>query len=325
MADRDLRPLPAGSKVGLVQPSEKCQREKPLPDLGEGFPAEARAAIEAGEAALGDLRQNTFHRWYLVGGACFMLRNVALNRSGANAPAGKRYNQVYATLVHLWPELAKLDKSARAHSIWLFSNSQAVESWLATLPRNQRDRWTHPRTIRNHFEKRFPPLMPELSQGHKPRPAKRSRGRSELPLGDRSREDLEALIATLEDLLSDRDREIVDLNSLIEEKDREIQQLREDVAWERAAKKQLETVITPPLARETLKIIPPTKLGQPDYAAWARALWDRASELTALELTWLLDDNGADLDEYERWFPGAGVGLEDRIRTRIRKLEAAVT
>jgi hypothetical protein len=46
-------------------------------------------------------------------------------------------------------------------------------------------------------------------------------------------------------------------------------------------------------------------------------------ELSALELQHLLSDNRASFDEYERRFPGAGIGLEDRIRARIEFLQNA--
>jgi hypothetical protein len=313
--------------------------ESPLPDLGEGFPPEVLQTLTAGEEALVDLRENTVHRWYLVGGACFLLRNVALSRSGANSPTGKRYNREYAILANNWPHLAKLDKGTRSHSIWLFQNWDAVQAWLATLPQNQRDEWTHPRTIRNHFEKRYPHLMRDKPTAFKPRPPRTKRGWNRQPLGERTREDLEALVAGLEDTLSDRDREIAELNAAIEEKDREIRQLREDLAWERARNRQLAAIVTPPAAatvvrpdgevaeivhavtRASQEITPPVKYGHADYLAWAKRVLEHSDKLSALELHYLLADNSEHLDEYEHSFPGAGIGLEDRIRERIDKLE----
>jgi hypothetical protein len=54
---------------------------------------------------------------------------IALSRSGANSPAGGRYNRVYATLAYAWPQLAKLDKSVRSHAIWLFENYDLVKAY----------------------------------------------------------------------------------------------------------------------------------------------------------------------------------------------------
>ena len=49
----------------------------------------------------------------------------------------------------------------------------------------------------------------------------------------------------------------------------------------------------------------------------------RLGELSVVKLRWLLADNSAYLDEFERVFPGAGVGLEEKIMERIRELEEA--
>jgi hypothetical protein len=169
--------------------------EPPLPDLGEGFPAEARQAIEAGEHALVDLRENTVHRWYLVGGACFMLRNVSMHRSGSNTPTGKRYNQVFAVLAASWPQLPRLHKGVRSDSVWLFENYDDVRDWLATLPQNQPDMWTHPSVLHRQYNKRHPSLRPDIGSAHRPHRPRHKLQWNWQSLQDRSREDLEAMIA----------------------------------------------------------------------------------------------------------------------------------
>jgi len=61
----------------------------PLPDLGEGFDHPgARKAIEIGEQALTDLRENSVERWISAGAAWKALQNFALHRSGSNSPSG---------------------------------------------------------------------------------------------------------------------------------------------------------------------------------------------------------------------------------------------
>ena len=137
------------------------EREEPLPpDLGEGFSEVARQAIDDGESALRDLRENNAERWISAGAAWKILQDVAMNRSRSNSPAGRRYNQVYAVLIHRWPELAKVHKATRSDAVWLFMNSDAVLPWLATLSQKERDQWHHPTTIRRHYEKRHPNLLP---------------------------------------------------------------------------------------------------------------------------------------------------------------------
>jgi hypothetical protein len=311
----------------------------PLPDLGEGFPHIIKEIIEDGEAALTDLRENTVGRWYAVGAACFALRNVALNRSGANAPAGGRYNREYSTLTHLWPQLGKLDKATRSHAIWLYQNYEHVNAWLSTLPQNMRDLWVHPRTVRKHYEKRHPHQEPDKPSKFKPHPRGKRRTWDAEPIGERTVEELKAMVRDLNEMVADRETEIAGLSLLVEQRDREIRQLRNHLAWEIAARKALEKVATPPAAatvvrpngetveivhataRASQEIVPEMKYGQPDFVGWAKQIRERGTKLSVVELNWLLADNSEYFDAYERAFTGAGVGLEDWINDRVRQLE----
>jgi hypothetical protein len=219
-----------------LPPPAKDEDDPPL-DLGEGFDPVARQAIEIGEQALADLRKNTVERWISAGAAWKTLQLIALHRSGSNTPSGKRYNRVYAVLIHAWPQLAKVDKATRSCAIWLFNNSDNVVAWLATLSQKERDQWVYPGTLRRHYEKRHPSLLrPPRWRGRN----RHHRQWNREPLGKRSREDIELLIGELGKQLVDRDREILELHVVIEEKDREIAQLRNDLAWEQAARRQVE-------------------------------------------------------------------------------------
>jgi hypothetical protein len=75
------------------------------------------------------------------------------------------------------------------------------------------------------------------------------------------------------------------------------------------------------VSRASQEIVPPLKYGRPDYLAWAKRVRERREKLSAIELHWLLADNAAHFDEYERSFPGAGVALEDYINERIATLD----
>jgi hypothetical protein len=327
--------LPTGAEIKALPPPPGAEV-----DLGEGFPSAARHVIEEGERALVDLRKNSVERWIAVGAALKTLRNAAMNRSGSNQPAGRRYNRVYTALVHAWPQLTKVDKRTRSHAIWLFEQSEIILAWLATVPQNQRDQWTHPTVVRRHFEKRHPSLVADPPTMRKLRPPRTRKAWNRQSLGQRSREDLQAIIAELDTMLADRDREIADLNDLVEEQRRKIEQLTNDLAWERESRRQLEAVAAPSsatvvrpngetveivhaISRESQEVSPPLSHGHPDYAAWAKQLVSRIDELSAMELRWLLIDNDAHLEAYEAAFPGAGVALEDRIARRIAELERA--
>jgi uncharacterized coiled-coil protein SlyX len=144
-----------------------------------------------------------------------------------------------------WPHLTKIDKGARSNAVWLFEYQDLVKPWLATLSQKERDRWTHPTTIRRHYEKRYPPLSIREPR-RKERPPRQARGRGGQPLGKLNREELESHIADLEDQLADRDREIIDLNDQLEEKDRTIAQLQNDNVWLKTEASHLRGIVSPP-------------------------------------------------------------------------------
>ena len=119
------------------------------------IPDERRAIILAGEAAIMN-RRRAFDDWVAVGRAFLELQLEAMRQSNSGEPKGRRYGDAYE-LLELPPEIAnlhKIDKSDRAKIIWLYENEAPVRHWYETLGQNQRDRWTHPQTIKLHFEKR---------------------------------------------------------------------------------------------------------------------------------------------------------------------------
>jgi hypothetical protein len=319
--------------VSRVRPDKPS--EAPPLDLGEGFNPIAREAIDIGERALTDLRTNTVARWISAGAAWLALQNVAKARSGSNTPAGQRYNRVYAILVHAWPQLAKVGKVAKSHAIWLFENSDAVLAWLATLSQKEWDRWLHPQTIRRHYERRHPNLLAGKPSPHRFR-ERQHREWSRVELGERTREDLEAIIQEFGKQLAERDHEIAELQALLADKDREIARLKNELLWEQTARHQAETALTlgrvgigittvpgagvpiiHAIARESREIMPDPH--RP--VVWARKLQralDRAASIPEIEA--LLADNEVHLVAYERQYPGAGAGLRRRAARRREEL-----
>jgi hypothetical protein len=310
------------------------------PTFDDSLSPVAREVIERGETALKTVRCS-LDQWVAVGAGLKTLQQAAMYRAGTNQPLGARYVRAYQILSHPWPELVGIDPATRRNAIWLFDNEDLVKAWLTTLTQRRRDRWTHPATIRRHYEGRYP-APPYTAPKHKRRPQQRhTRPQERNPLGERSRADLEVLVAEYDSLLADRDREILDRDTVIDEQARQIAQLRNDLAWALAANKQLEGLVTPPvealpttvkrpdgetveilhaIMRRSQEITPPIKYGQPDFSAWAKVMKERTETLSAPELRWLLADNRAHLDAYERMFSGAGIGLADRINARIVEL-----
>jgi uncharacterized coiled-coil protein SlyX len=249
-----------------------------------------------------------------------------MHRSNSNRPFGRRYAQAYAVLEHPYKQLRRTDPKTSKDAIWLFDNSDLVRPWLDALPKNERDRWTHPTTIRRHYEKRHPSLLPVKKPRSKERPPRTAREPDRRPLGELSREDLEACIVDLGNQVADRDREIAELNDQLEERDRTIAQLREDLQWEKIEAAQLRGIVTPPIAaeavRESREVIPPMQFDRPHYAGWARLMVQAiASAETVTELEWLRDDNREHIAAFEAETPGAGKGIEDRINERITQLQ----
>lgn len=301
------------------------------PTFDDSLSPVAREAIERGETALRELRTNTLAGWIAAGAAWKTLQLAAMHLSNSNAPAGRRYSTAYAIIGHPWPELAKIDKKSRADAIWLFEAEDEIRLWLASFPQNRRDRWTHPTAIRRNYERQRPAFQNKRAESHKLRPPRHTRAREARPLSrdDLSREELEAHIADLERDVSDRDRTIIDLNKQIEAQRHRIAELEGDKAWLQSQIRQYRSIVSPPAAaatdaHESREVIPPTRLGRPHYAAWARLMAAKiAAPATVEELEWLRVDNRQHIEAFEAETPGAGKGIENRINVRIFELQEA--
>ena len=296
---------------------------EPRESFGHGLPPVVGEVIEAGERALVAVRRRTVDHWIKAGAAWKALQLQAMFRSRSNAPAGRRYAAVYAMLVHPWPELTKVDRTTRKDAIWLFENDDRVLPWLAALSTKERDRWTHPSTVRRHYERRHPEVR--VGKPHKPRPPRQVRQREARPLGERTPEDLEAIIAELEEALADRDRELIEKDALLEERDRLIAQQRNDLAWLQAEVRQYQRIVTPPFAaevvRESREVVPPVRFDKPHYAGWARLMAAKiAAATTAEELEQLRADNREHIAAFEAETPGGGKGVEQRIDARLSEV-----
>jgi hypothetical protein len=117
------------------------------------IPEESRATILAGEAAIVN-RRKPLDDWMAIGKAFHELQHEAMRQSNSKQPKGRRYSSAYALLERLREiaNLQKIDKSDRKKAIWLYENEERIRRWYETLSENQRDRWTHPQTIKLHYE-----------------------------------------------------------------------------------------------------------------------------------------------------------------------------
>jgi hypothetical protein len=140
-----------------------------LPEMPEA----ERRIVATAVAAYGRIARGAhLEDWLEIGRAYNTLQARALHASGGNKPAGARYNVV-------WSYYAKkldmadwdFDKPTKSHCMWLASNWEAVQRWLAMLKgANQRQRLTHPTSVKRRYEadNAIPP--PHDGAGSPPRP-----------------------------------------------------------------------------------------------------------------------------------------------------------
>lgn len=122
-------------------------------DLEKALDDDQRAQLDAGNAALSQIRKMTITNWLAAGAAWLTLQRQAMYLSNSNQPAGRRYAEVYGLMEQPWKHLADADRMTRMSAIWLFENQAMVLPWYESLATRDRDRWLHPATIRRHFER----------------------------------------------------------------------------------------------------------------------------------------------------------------------------
>jgi hypothetical protein len=93
--------------------------------------------------------------------------------------------------------------------------------------------------------RRHPYLLPDKPSSYRRRNQQQQhREWNRVELGERSREDLEAIIEAFAKQIAERDREIAEKDQLLADKDREIPRLKNELLWEQTARRQAETALT---------------------------------------------------------------------------------
>jgi hypothetical protein len=114
---------------------------------------EAQNEIMEGALALRRIHAHEdYHHWHAVGRALLRLQHEAMHLSGSNSPQGRAYTAMRAALGSRVPDLETINKTARAHAVWLAQNFAAVEAWRATLPDDARLQMNHPSVIRRRYD-----------------------------------------------------------------------------------------------------------------------------------------------------------------------------
>ena len=110
---------------------------------------ERKTVIIVGELTLAENRRRGYSDWLKVGQAVSELQEEVALHSNSRNPRGRRYSEAWARFAT--PNLKMLDPAVRSAATWLWRNREAVERWFAILAVNQRDKWTHPSTIKSQF------------------------------------------------------------------------------------------------------------------------------------------------------------------------------
>ena len=105
--------------------------------------AQARV-IRLGADAWAEIAKcQSFDAWRKIGAALSVGKQYALRVSGASEPWGRNYTHAFShwARIHGFNSMAA---SVRSVAIELHENIQAIETWRATLPEQQRRRLIHP-------------------------------------------------------------------------------------------------------------------------------------------------------------------------------------
>ena len=110
-------------------------------------PDALRILQDAEEAVRKINRHETFHGWLAIARGVTVQRETAMTIAGTDDVNAHAYRVAWRDGVTRYPELGKINKTERAHCVWLWDNHDRVEDWHRTLPSPQARKFNHPSTI----------------------------------------------------------------------------------------------------------------------------------------------------------------------------------
>jgi hypothetical protein len=114
---------------------------------------ERKGRIKLGDDAVRYLQKHEdIHRWREVGIAANDLQAAAMEAGRTNKPVGKAYNKAWAELAQHVPNLRDLNKTSRAHAMWLATEWETVQGWLETVDHEQRWKMHHPTVVFRRYQ-----------------------------------------------------------------------------------------------------------------------------------------------------------------------------
>jgi hypothetical protein len=116
-----------------------------------GLSSEERHIVIQGEIVLANRRRHSLDELLQIGHAVVVFSEEVMRQSNSTSPQRRRYSGKWKELAP--PQLSDMHASDRNRTAWLWHNREAVSEWWAAVEGRERDRWSNPLSIKQHYER----------------------------------------------------------------------------------------------------------------------------------------------------------------------------
>lgn len=115
--------------------------------------ADLRAVFNDGaKAYLSLLRDDNWENWLRIGHSIAAAQDLAIEVTGQSS--GRGFNSFMTTWYGIYPECAKVEKSARSYAVKCWRERAEINEWRNTMGESQKLRLNHPQTVYKAYERR---------------------------------------------------------------------------------------------------------------------------------------------------------------------------